>query len=282
MTAILHHEFVTAPEARPDKWMLVLAGIYGAGRNWGSIARRFVHARPDWGCILVDLRQHGRSRGYAPPHTVAACVADLTALVRHLASGSPPRSVHGILGHSFGGKVALCWAAAAASEPEAPLVHEVWVVDSTPAVRDPEGSAWGMLEVLRTHPGPFGSRDEAVKAVESHGFARAVGLWMSTNLEPAAEGTGLVWRIDPDDMEQLLRSFYATDAWDFVEHPAPGTRVHMIKAEESNILDDVACARIEAAGLATGQTLLHRVSGGHWVNADDPDALERLLVGEMP
>lgn len=262
--------------------MIVLAGIYGAGRNWGSVARRFVSARPEWGCVLVDLRQHGRSQGYLPPHTIAACVSDLTELAHHLATASPSREISAILGHSFGGKVALCWAEAAARDPQAPLVREVWVVDSTPAVREPEGSAWGMLEMLRSHPGPFNSRDEAVAAVESHGFPRPVGLWMSTNLVPAADGSGLIWRIDPDDMESLLRSFYATDAWGFVEHPSPGTRVHMIKAEESSILDEEACARIEGAGLATGQTLLHRVSGGHWVNADDPEALQQLLVGEMP
>lgn len=265
--------------------MLVLAGIFGAGRNWASVARRFVRARPEWGCVLVDLRQHGASQGFHPPHTVPACVDDLRRLAHHLETGAEAKPVEAILGHSFGGKVALQFAAAVSADPSAPLLREVWVVDSTPSAREPEGSAWGMLRVLREAPGPFESREAAVEAVERFGFPRAVGLWMSTNLVPVANDAseaGLVWRLDPDAMESLLRSFFAIDAWQSVEHPAPGTRVHLIKAADSSILDEESCARIEAIGLATGQTLLHRVEGGHWVNADDPEALQRLLVEEMP
>src|SRR4051812_24710793 len=60
---ILAHTRVAAPGRTPERWLLVLHGIYGAGRNWGSIARRLVEARPEWGAVLVDLRMHGQSRG---------------------------------------------------------------------------------------------------------------------------------------------------------------------------------------------------------------------------
>ena len=60
--------------------MFVLHGIYGAGRNWASIARRFVQRRNEWGIVLVDLRLHAGSQGFPPPHTLAACAADLARL----------------------------------------------------------------------------------------------------------------------------------------------------------------------------------------------------------
>ncbi len=163
-------------------------------------------------------------------------------------------------------------------EPAVPL-RRVWVADSTPDERSPDGSAWRMLRVLRVHTGPFPDRAAAMAAVELEGFPNSVAQWMSTNLTKGPDG--LHWRLDPEDMEALLRSFFSTDAWDTVEHPADGARIHVLKAESSSILTEEACARIEEAGRATGRVHLHRLEGGHWLNADNPEELQRLLVTHM-
>src|SRR5690606_19115338 len=156
MSPLLAHDPVTATGAEPERWMLVLHGIYGQGRNWASVARRFVRERPSWGLMLVDLRLHGASTGFEPPHTVPRCAEDVAALAETL--GAP---VEGVLGHSFGGKVALLYAALAPRPPA-----QLWLVDSQPGPRDPDGSAWHMLEVLRRFPGPFSDRAEGIAAVE--------------------------------------------------------------------------------------------------------------------
>jgi pimeloyl-ACP methyl ester carboxylesterase len=249
--------------------MMIVHGIYGAGRNWASVARRFVEARPDWGALLVDLREHGGSQGFPPPHDLEASAADLSRLVE-----AEQIDAQAILGHSFGGKVALVYS----REPAVPL-RRVWVADSTPDARSPDGSAWRMLRVLRLHTGPFPDRAAAMAAVELEGFPNSVAQWMSTNLANGPDG--LRWRLDADDMEALLRSFFSVDAWDAVEHPADGTHVHVMRAEASSILTEEACLRIEAAGNATGRVHLHRVEGGHWLNADNPEELQRLLLTHM-
>ena len=59
--------------------MTVLHGIYGRGRNWGAIARHLAARRHDWRSRLVDLRLHGDSVGFAPPHTVDAAARDVLA-----------------------------------------------------------------------------------------------------------------------------------------------------------------------------------------------------------
>lgn len=280
----LHHEIVEAPGAAPSRQMLLLHGIYGAGRNWGSVARRLVRARPDWRVVLVDLRSHGQSPALAP-HTLACCAADLLDLEDQLG-----RAADAVLGHSFGGKVALLYArgrgaggalrradVGAPQRPDAPL--QLWIVDSSPGAGRPGGSAWRMLGMLRRHPGPFGSRAEAVDAVASEGFAPLVANWMATNA--VRTDTGLRWRIDPDQMEAYLRDYFRTDAWDVAATPPEGASVHFVRALGSSVLDDAAVRRIRAAARDTGRVFLHEVDGGHWVNTENPEALLGLLVAGL-
>ncbi|MEJ2541496.1 MAG: alpha/beta hydrolase [Gemmatimonadota bacterium] len=250
---LLHYDLIQGPEATPSRWTFILAGIYGAGRNWNGVARSLVRARPDWGVVAVDLRGHGSSAALAP---------------------SLPRRPEAILGHSFGGKVALLYG----DEPDHGI-RSTWVVDSTPDSRPPGGSAWGMLRVLRESPGPFASRDEAFAAVVSHGYPEPVARWMGTNL--VSEGDHYRWRLDPDQMEALLRDFFETDAWGTVEG-AHGPELHFIQATESSILSPEAVGRIQRAGQSTGRAHLHRVAGGHWLNADNPEEIVRLLAEYLP
>jgi esterase len=273
MPETLNYDTVTAtPAADPTHWLYVLHGIYGAGRNWASVIRRVVRGRPDWGAVLIDLRQHGGSQGFPPPHTLHAAAGDLAELVA--ATGIAPAAV---LGHSFGGKVGLLFAAG--DSPAAADLRQVWVIDSTPEAREPTGSAWTMLTLLRSLPDHFDSRDQLIDALTGHGLDRPVAQWMATNLE-AGQG-GYRWRFDLDAIEALLRSFFAVDAWSIVEDPRPSLEVHLVKAEDSSVLAGAALARAEAAA-TNGRTHVHRVAGGHWVNAENPDAVERLLVQLLP
>jgi esterase len=268
---ILHHERIATPGSEPGRWMLLLHGIFGAGRNWSTVARRLVGKRADWGVVLVDLRQHAASQGFPRPHSLAAAAADLHELVS--AEGVDASA---LLGHSFGGKVGLVYA----KEPARPLT-QLWVVDSTPDAREPSGSAWGMLQVLRRVPDSFEDREAAVRALEEQGVAGPTAQWMTTNLVRGDHGR-LRWRISIDDMEELLLDFFRTDAWDVVESPPQGLVLHFVKAEESSVLSEEACRRIGEAEKRTGRVHLHRVEGGHWLNADNPDALVALLSAELP
>lgn len=268
------HERVAAEGSRPPAWLYVLHGIYGAGRNWGSVARALVERRPDWGAVLVDLRGHGGSAGFEAPHTVAAAASDLARLAassRQDGSDGP----HAVLGHSFGGKVALAYAALAVPAPA-----QTWLIDSTPAPREPQGSAWRMLDALDAMPGPFSSRAQAVDGLVEWGFGPGVAQWMSSNLERGPEG--LTWRIDPELMRELLEDFFPLDLWAVLEAPPEGSSVHLVAATESDVLRPVDVARIRALGEGAGRVHLHAVEGGHWLNADNPDAVVDLLAAELP
>ena len=93
---------IVAPEAGAARRTIVLLhGIYGRGRNWAAIARALVARRPEWAAALVDLRLHGASPAFNPPHTVAACADDLRDLIARADGWPAPADV--VVGHSFGG-----------------------------------------------------------------------------------------------------------------------------------------------------------------------------------
>ena len=83
-------------------------------------------------------------------------------------------------------------------------------------------------------------------------------------------------------MEALLRDFFDRDLWHVVESPPAGCILHFVKASESSTLTEAACHRIEAAGALSGQVHLHRITSGHWVNADNPEALVALMAEHLP
>ena len=245
----------------------MLHGIYGRGRNWGAIARPLAARRDDWASLLIDLRLHGDSPAFAAPHTVETAAGDVLDLERH---GHPaPRA---ILGHSFGGKVALSFAARSDVRP-----LQVWVIDSTPEARPPDGNAW---QILRELPQAFASRQEAIDGMQALGVSAAVAAWMATNL--ASDGGTYRWRIDLDAMEAMLRDFFRVDLWDVGQAPATGIEIVFVKATVSTTLSEDACTRIEAAGRATGRVHLVRVAGGHWLNTDNPEAVLSLIAPRLP
>ena len=260
---MLHHLYIGDENA--SRRLFVLHGIYGAGRNWATFARDLSAARPEWGANLVDLRLHGHSRGFEPPHTLSSCVHDLVELAADI--GERPDA---IMGHSFGGKVALM--AGAALGPE-----QVWVIDSTPSKRSPGGSAVRMLQALHGLPDRFPSRAAAVEALEVDGFASPVAHWMGTNLELV--GGAFVWRFSRADMEELLDDFFRRDLWDVVGSPPTGTDIHFVRASESDVMPPEELQRVRDSPSA--RVHAHEIHGGHWLHQDNPSDLLALVASEL-
>ena len=266
---MLSHDLIR-PTGALKSWMLFTHGIYGMGRNWNAVARKVVAARPGTGAVMVDLREHGGSTGHAGPHTIEAAARDVIELIESLDA-----PVTALVGHSFGGKVMLMVARLLGEKAPA----EVWVVDSTPAPRPRGGSAWEMLGFLRSSSGVFRTRAMAVTELALRGVDEGTAQWMSSNLARSSDGT-YTWRIDFDVMEELLHSFFETDLWDVVDSPPGDSVLHFVKASESSTLDEDTLLRLRVAG-RDGRVRLHTVKGGHWLNADNPDALVELMAREL-
>lgn len=264
MERVLAHDIVTAPGAQPTRTAFVLHGILGSGRNWATFARRMVRAAPQWQLVLVDLRCHGASNGFAPPHSVAACAADLGELAAHL--GQEPEVV---VAHSFGGKVALTFARDVAAS-----LRRVWLLDAPAGSATPGGGADEVERVIAALAGieqPVASRGAVQEAVQAAGLSLSLARWMTTNLRRVDEG--LVWSFDLDGVRSLLQSYREIDLWDVLEQPS-GIQIDVVAGARSERFTHADVERVRAS-LAT----LHILEdAGHWVHADNPDGLHQLLL----
>jgi pimeloyl-ACP methyl ester carboxylesterase len=253
--------------------MLVLHGILGSGANWRSFARRLATARPEQGFVLVDLRMHGQSQGAPPPHTLEAVAEDLVRLDASLALPVP---VTGVMGHSFGGKAALAYAARAGR-----VLDEVWILDASPGTRrDRASSTEAVLHALRAVPQPLPSRERFFEIIAEHGQPRSIADWLAMNLRHADDGYRL--RLDLDAVEALLDAYFATDLWPVLEQAEAAQAFHLVIGGQSNALDAEDRARLDAIAARNPRVHPHLLAeAGHWVHVDAPDALFALLRAEV-
>jgi pimeloyl-ACP methyl ester carboxylesterase len=266
--ARLHHERIARTDAPPARWLVLTHGIYGAGGNWRSIARKLTERRPAWGVVLVDLRQHGRSEPGEPPHTIAACAEDLRALLAELGD------VHAIAGHSFGGKVAL-------ATRRLVDVGQTWMLDASPSRRrepalDRSNTVVRVLELMERLPRTWARRDDFVEAVAGDGHELGLARWLAMNLAPDPAG-GFVLRFDFAALREMLADYYATDLWDVLE--APGGEVEVVVAERSQTISAADRGRLAAA---PPHVHVHHVAAGHWLHIDAPALVVELFASRLP
>jgi esterase len=254
--------------------LLMLHGIYGRGRNWLAVARMLVERRPDWSCWLADMRHHGDAHPGAEGATLDALAGDIETW--GAAASVLPDAV---LGHSFGGKVSLAYAARQATRS-----LQTWVIDSTPEAKSPSGSAWEMLGIVRTLPQTFVSRQQAIAGIEAGGFSTEVAQWMSTNL--AHDKDAFRWRLDFDVMERLLHEFFQTSLWSALDPGAPGHDIHVLKATQSSVISPETVARLtrlqESPRSDGARVHIHLREGGHWIHAESPEVVVDLLAEWLP
>jgi pimeloyl-ACP methyl ester carboxylesterase len=255
---------VRAKGSTPTRRAFVLHGILGSGRNWRTFARRLAEARPDTEYVLVDLRNHGDSADAPPPHTVTSAADDLVALAKVV---GPPQEV---IGHSFGGKVALRYAQ---RHPEG--LQRVWVLDSRASADPPEGDndVLGVIRTLRDVPQPLASRDELVPLLTGRGFSPMLARWMTTNLRRADDGYR--WAFDLDAVDAMIEDYWHLDLWPVLRDPP--CRIDVVRAGLGDRWPESVLRRFRVD--AHPSVTLHTLpKAGHWLHVDDPDGLLRVMM----
>ncbi|OIT40621.1 PREDICTED: protein ABHD11 isoform X1 [Nicotiana attenuata] len=265
---------------------VLLHGILGSRKNWGSFARRLAQEFPKWQFLLVDLRCHGDSASLKKrgPHTVASAALDVLKLLGQLRL--TPRVV---VGHSFGGKVALSMVEQVAKPLARPV--RVWVLDATPgevrAGADGDDHPAELISFLSKLPEEVSSKRDIVEALILEGFSRDVAQWVVTNLRqtnPAGSSPShLSWVFDLKGIAEMYQSYEDTNLWKIVEDVPRGVHVNFLKAERSLhrwALEDIRRIHVaeEQAVEEGGGVEMHVLEdAGHWVHADNPDGLFKIL-----
>ncbi|KAL1542775.1 putative esterase/lipase [Salvia divinorum] len=273
----------TAPE---PPTAVLLHGILGSRKNWGTFARRLAKEFPKWQFLLVDLRCHGdsaslKNRG---PHNVASAACDVLKLL-----GAMKLTPRVLVGHSFGGKVSLSMV----DQVPKPLARpvRVWVLDSTPgkvrAGADGDDHPAELISFLSTLPKEVSSKQDVVDALLDHGFSKDVAQWVVTNLRQmkinGASSPSLSWAFDLNGISEMYQSYEDTNLWKLVEDVPRGVHINFLKAERSlhrwalEDLHRIHVAEEQAAEEGGGVEMHLLEDAGHWVHADNPDGLFRIL-----
>lgn len=276
MSQRLFHSLVVNEGEAPSQIALFLHGILGSGANWRTFARRVLAERPGWGALLVDLRMHGSSQGFAPPHTIDACAEDLFALQPLMRA-----PITAVIGHSFGGKVALAYGAL--REQLGDPLRAIVSVDSNPGLRggsDESGSAQirSVLAALESLPQTIASREQFTEHMRGRGLSAAIAAWLMMNLRPLEQG-GFALRLDLPAIHTMLADYFARDDWSLIEQPG-AARTTMVIAGQSPAFSAVDRARVERCALAHPEQVASRLieDSGHWVHVDAPDALHAIVL----
>lgn len=263
----LHSTLVRPASGEASKAIFFLHGILGSGTNLRSLAQAFVQAVPNFAAVLVDLRLHGRSRSFTPPHDVNACANDLIEL-----SARIPLPVCGVFGHSFGGKVGLAFHALR------PELERVVLLDSGVGARpDRVGSEETMrvIDVLERLPHHYARRDDFIARVRAEGLSGGIADWLAMNLE--REPSGFKLSLDLDGVRALLDSYFTLDLWSVLEDSK--ARIDIVIGGRSRVWDESDRERAQAlAAKKPGRVNVHLLQeAGHWVHVDAPEALRSAL-----
>lgn len=268
----LSYDTLASAGSSPTQAVVFLHGILGTGVNLRSHARRFVERRPGSLALLVDLRAHGRSQGLDGVDTVAAAARDIVETARGL-----EQPLTAVIGHSFGGKVALSLVEAL------PTIERVVTLDSAPGLRlDARGSEATMrvLRLLEELRGPWKTREAFSAEVEAKGESRSMASWLAMNLGWESDAFRL--RLDLSRIHALLESYLAFDAWPVLEHAVARGRpkVDLVIAKGSEVYGPEDRARANRLASPSGPLAVHLLDGGHWIHVENPAGVDRVLWGE--
>lgn len=234
--------------------LIIVPGLFGAGRNWRAHAKRMAANRP---VFTVDMRNHGESP-WSDEHDYPAMAGDLAGFIE--AQGGRAQ----VLGHSMGGKAAMLLAE---TRPE--LIERLIVADIAPVPY--EHDLMAEIDAMRAVDlTSITRRAEVEEALAAHIDAAPVRSFLaqsalidenkwSLNLDALAANMKLItgYPVEVEGVYEGPTLFIYGGASDYVqpEHDEE------IRARFPNVE-------------------MHEMEGaGHWLHADQPRAFLNAVLG---
>ncbi len=237
--------------------VVILHGLFGSVRNWHSIALRLSERHRV--CVL-DLRNHGAS-AWADSMTYPELAADVGEYMdRHGIRAAP------VVGHSMGGKAAMTLAL---QQPD--RVTSLAVLDIAPVPY--QHDHLGLIRALRElNLGAVRSRRDADNALASTITEVGVRQFLLQNL--VAKDGHFDWRINLDALASCMDDI--TGFPDSLTGASYGGEALFLHGGAS---DYVLPAHHGPIRTFFPRSSIESIPGaGHWLHAEQPEAVARHLV----
>lgn len=249
-TVPLYHKIIG--EGEP---LIIIHGLFGMSDNWASFARRVAEERM---VILVDLRDHGRS-----PHTDEI---NYELMAEDLARVMEDNWIHhaDVLGHSMGGKAAMKLASIHPS-----LVSKLIIVDIGPGENHDRHTeifnAMESVDLVNSH-----TRKEIEEYFLHSIHSISIVRFLMKNLARNKGSKGFRWKMNLPLLKKHFHDILAPVELDHIDIPTL-----FVRGEESDYIDSVQESIIKDH--FNHFKIVDIPNAGHWVHADQPDALYHAL-----
>jgi pimeloyl-ACP methyl ester carboxylesterase len=232
-------------------------GLFGQGKNWTQVAKGL---STDHRVLLVDMPNHGRS-----PWTVRF---DYLELADTVAAALEPHGPLTLVGHSMGGKIAMCLAL---RHPE--QVERLAVVDVAP-VAYPSGREFvGYIDTMQSMDlSRIERRDQADEALREAVPHPVVRSFLLQNLRRTDDGWH--WQVN---LDLLGDSMDGLTGW-------PGERlgdasydgpVLWIGGADSDYVDDEHAGEMDRRFPRNRRVSVK--GAGHWIHSEQPQVFLEVL-----
>lgn len=239
-------------------------GLFGQGKNWTQVAKALSE---DHRVLLLDMPNHGRS-----PWTETFDYLELADLVADELSTPSDDEPVALVGHSMGGKIAMC---TALRHPA--LVERLAVVDIAPVAYDSGREFIGYTQTMRgLDLSAIERRSEADEAMRSAVPNPAVRSFLLQNLRRTDDG----WHWQPN-LELLGEHMAELAGWpgEALGEATYDGPVLWVGGADSDYIDDAHAPEMDRRFPRNRRVLIK--GAGHWVHSEQPaiflEVLRRFL-----
>ncbi len=236
-------------------------GLFGQGKNWTQVAKALSE---DHRVLLLDMPNHGRS-----PWTETFDYLELADLVAAEVGDEPVA----LVGHSMGGKIAMC---AALRHPG--LVERLAVVDIAPVAYDSGREFIGYTRTMRSLDlASLERRSQADEAMQAAVPNPTVRSFLLQNLRRTDDG----WHWQPN-LELLAEHMAELAGWpgEALGEATYDGPVLWVGGADSDYIDDAHAAEMDRRFPRNRRVLIK--GAGHWVHSEQPAIFLEVLRRFLP
>lgn len=256
-----------------------LHGLLGNGRNLKTFAGKVCKVQKNKG-YLIDLRGHGKSRIISDDDSsITPSSSSFEDCVGDVIQATSAFDVESIVGHSFGGRMALQYAA----KVENPSLRRVWLLDTVPgkANESVEQVIHAVDKILTEIQHQAGTdedwdRNQIVTKFQELGIDIAIAQWLASSYKNKDFG------FDLQVIQDILPDFMTQDFYGLLNsilQEGKNIRVDLVRGGKNKEWDIDTLRKLEGIQSEySNKFALHVLpKAGHWVHVDDLPGLISLF-----